>query len=296
MSLKVGVLMGGPSQEREVSLSTGMAVIDACQKIGYKPTKISFKQDYKSYLPKMKKQDIIFNALHGGIGENGKIQIWMDNNQIKYTGSDAYSSELCMNKAKSKSIALDNGVNTAKWQLINHKDEIITMDMPYVIKPNEQGSTFGLSIVFDEKEIIPAIEKAFQYGDKVLIEQYIKGRELTIPIIGKKSFPILEIKPSHKLYDYECKYTFGMSEYICPAKIENNIRDRIRDNTELLFNLFGCNVYGRADFILDNSGEPFFLEMNTLPGMTSTSLVPKSANANGVSFEDLIKRIITLSI
>ena len=221
--------MGGPSQEREVSLSTGMAVIDACQKIGYKPTKISFEQDYKSYLSKMKEQDIVFNALHGGIGENGKIQIWMDNNQIKYTGSNSYSSALCMNKAKSKDIALKNGVNTAKWQLINHKDEIIKMDMPFVIKPNEQGSTFGLSIVLDEQEIIPAIEKAFQYGDKVLIEQYIQGRELTIPIIGKESFPILEIKPSHKLYDYECKYTSGMSEYICPANIENNIGDRIRD-------------------------------------------------------------------
>ena len=109
MSLKVGVLMGGPSEEREVSLSTGMAVIDACQKIGYNPTEISFDQDYKSYLPKMKKLDIIFNALHGGIGENGKIQIWMDKNQIKYTGSDSYSSALCMDKAKSKNIALDNG-------------------------------------------------------------------------------------------------------------------------------------------------------------------------------------------
>ena len=146
--------MRGPSEEREVSLSTGMAVIDACQKIGYNPTKISFDQDYESYLPKMKKQDIIFNALHGGIGENGKIQIWMDNNQIKYTGSDSYSSSLCMNKAKSKDIALKNGVNTAKWQLINHKDETILIEMPYVIKPNEQGSTFGLSIVLNEQEII----------------------------------------------------------------------------------------------------------------------------------------------
>ena len=296
MSLKVGVLMGGPSEERDVSLSTGMAVIDACQNIGYDSTKIAFEQDYKSCLAKMKKQDIIFNALHGGIGENGKIQAWMDNNQIKYTGSDSFSSALCMNKAKSKYIALDKGVNTAKWQLISHEDETISIEMPFVIKPNEQGSTFGLSIVFDKKEILPAIEKAFQYGEQVLIEKYIQGRELTIPMIGKESFPILEIKPSHKLYDYECKYTLGMSEYICPAKLEKNLRDRIKNDTELLFESFGCNVYSRADFILDHNGTPFFLEMNTLPGMTSTSLVPKSASAKGMSFEELIKKIITLSM
>ena len=296
MSLKVGVLMGGPSEERDVSLSTGMAVIDACQNIGYDSTKIAFEQDYKSCLAKMKKQDIIFNALHGGIGENGKIQAWMDNNQIKYTGSDSFSSALCMNKAKSKYIALDNGVNTAKWQLIIQKDETISIEMPFVIKPNEQGSTFGLSIVHNKKEILPAIEKAFQYGEEVLIEKYIQGRELTIPIIGKESFPILEIKPSHKLYDYECKYTLGMSEYICPAKLEKNLLDRIQNDTELLFESFGCNVYSRADFILDHNGTPFFLEMNTLPGMTSTSLVPKSAIAKGMSFEELIKKIITLSL
>ena len=296
MSLKVGVLMGGPSEERDVSLSTGIAVINACQNIGYDSTKIAFDEDYKSCLEKMKKQDIIFNALHGGIGENGKIQAWMDNNQIKYTGSDSFSSALCMNKAKSKYIALDKGVNTAKWQLIIQKDETISIEMPFVIKPNEQGSTFGLSIVHNKKEILPAIEKAFQYGEEVLIEKYIQGRELTIPIIGKESFPILEIKPSHKLYDYECKYTLGMSEYICPAKLEKNLRDRIENDTELLFESFGCNVYSRADFILDHNGTPFFLEMNTLPGMTSTSLVPKSASAKGMSFEELIKKIITLSL
>ena len=296
MSLKVGVLMGGPSEERDVSLSTGMAVIDACQNIGYDSTKIAFEQDYKSCLAKMKKQDIIFNALHGGIGENGKIQAWMDNNHIKYTGSDSSSSALCMNKGKSKYIALDNGVNTAKWQLIIQKDETISIEMPFVIKPNEQGSTFGLSIVHNKKEILPAIEKAFKYGEEVLIEKYIQGRELTIPMIGKESFPILEIKPSHKLYDYECKYTLGMSEYICPAKLEKNLRDRIENDTELLFESFGCNVYSRADFILDHNGTPFFLEMNTLPGMTSTSLVPKSASAKGMSFEELIKKIITLSM
>ena len=296
MQLKVGILMGGPSEEREVSLSTGRAVMDACQSIGYDSTIITFDQDYRSCIDNMKEQDIIFNALHGGIGENGKIQAWMDNNQIKYTGSGSYSSALCMDKAKSKTIAKQNGVCTAKWQLIHDKDDPISIEMPFVLKPNQQGSTFGLSIVFDKTEFLPAIDKAFQYGHEVIVEEYIKGRELTIPIIGNEAYPVLEIKPSHDLYDYECKYIPGMSEYICPANLEDNTRSRIQKDTELLFNHFGCNVYARADFILDHNEVPFFLEMNTLPGMTSTSLVPKSANANGVSFEELIKMIIMLSI
>ena len=296
MPLKVGVLMGGPSEEHDVSISTGKAVIEACQRIGYNSTEIKFEHDYESCLENMKEQDIIFNALHGGIGENGRIQAWMDNHQIKYTGSGSFSSALCMNKAKSKEIAKENGVSTAKWQLLHDKNDSISVEMPFVLKPNEQGSTFGLSIVFDESEMLPAIEKAFQYGEEVIIEEYIKGRELTIPIIGNEAYPVLEIKPSHKLYDYECKYTPGLSEYICPASLEDHTRLKIQKNTELLFNHFGCNVYARADFILDDNEVPFFLEMNTLPGMTSTSLVPKSANANGVSFEELIRTIIMLSI
>ena len=288
--------MGGPSEEREVSLSTGKAVMEACQRIGYNTTVIQFDHDYKSCLDNMKEQDIIFNALHGGIGENGRIQAWMDNHQIKYTGSDSLSSALCMNKAKSKEIAKENGVSTAKWQLLHDKNNSISIEMPFVLKPNEQGSTFGLSIVFNESELLPAIEKAFQYGKEVIVEEYIKGRELTIPIIGNETYPVLEIKPSHKIYDYECKYTPGLSEYICPANLKDNTRLRIQNDTELLFNHFGCNVYARADFILDDNEVPFFLEMNTLPGMTSTSLVPKSANAKGVSFEGLIRKIIMLSI
>tara|TARA_Y100000748_G_scaffold301909_1_gene303016 strand:+ start:940 stop:1830 length:891 start_codon:yes stop_codon:yes gene_type:complete len=296
MQLKVGVLMGGPSQEREVSIDTGQAVMKACSYIGFDSTEIAFDKDYKSLIGIMKEQDIVFNALHGGIGENGKIQTWMNNNQIKYTGSDPSSSALCMNKSKSKKIAKENGVATARWQLLCHKDEPISIRIPFVVKPNEQGSTFGLSIVYDKREILPAIEKAFQYGKEIVVEEYIEGRELTVPIVGEEVYPVLEIKPTHKLYDYECKYTPGMTEYICPANLEKNIIVIIQKSTKLLFDCFGCSIYARADFILDHSGVPFFLEMNTLPGMTSTSLVPKSANANGVSFEELIRTIIMLSI
>ena len=296
MPLKVGVLMGGPSEEREVSISTGKAVIKACADNGYIATEFVFTENYKKHLKKLKTQNIIFNALHGGIGENGKIQAWLDKNNLKYTGSGAVASSLCMDKAKSKEIAKKNGIETPDWQLIQKANQEVKISLPFVVKPNDQGSTVGLSIIKNDKFIQPAIDKAFQHGDKVIIEKYISGRELTIPIIDKDAYPIVEIDPKNNYYDYECKYTPGMSEYSCPAVLDQSLVKKIESNTMVLFHSFGCSVYARADYILDKSGVPYFLEMNTLPGMTSTSLVPKSAYARGQNFKKLISNIIELSL
>ena len=296
MPLKIGVLMGGPGEERDVSIATGNAVIKACIENGFHVAEFSFRKNYKKYLNPMVKQDIIFNALHGGLGENGIIQSWFDENGIKYTGSGSSSSALCMDKAKSKDIAKRNGVLTPKWQLILNKEEEIKIKLPFVVKPNEQGSTVGLSIVQSDVKIKSAIEKAFQYGEEVIIEKFIAGKELTIPIVGSTVLPVVEIKPSNEFYDYECKYTPGMSKYVCPAELDSSIVSLIESNTNILFEAFGCSVYARADYILDNSGQVYFLEMNTLPGMTSTSLVPKSANASGIAFVELISNIINLSL
>ena len=296
MPLKVGVLMGGPSEEREVSIATGKAVIKACAENGYIATEFGFTDNYKKYLKRLKTQNIIFNALHGGIGENGKIQAWLDKNNIKYTGSGAIASSLCMDKAKCKEIAKKNGIKTPDWQLIQKANQVVKISLPFVVKPNDQGSTVGLSIVNNDQLIQPAIDQAFKHGDKVIIEKYISGRELTIPIIDKDTYPIVEINPSNNYYDYECKYTPGMSEYSCPADLNQNLVEKIESNTIVLFQNFDCSVYARADYILDKSGVPYFLEMNTLPGMTSTSLVPKSAYARGQSFKKLIKNIIELSL
>ena len=296
MSIKVGVLMGGPSDEREVSIATGNAVFDACVSLGYTATVISFSKNYKAHLSTMKEQDIIFNALHGGIGENGKIQAWMGKNNLNYTGSGPIASALCMNKDESKKIALKSGVKTPKWEIIYNIDDSVAMKPPFVVKPNDQGSTFGLSIVHQKKDTKSALEKAFSFGEIVMVEEYINGRELTVPIIDDKSYPILEVKPSHELYDYKCKYTPGLCEYICPADLDSSIEKILQKSTKHLFKKFGCKVYARADYILDKNGAVNFLEMNTLPGMTSTSLVPKSAIVYGLSFERLIDKIILLSI
>ena len=296
MSLRVGVLMGGPSEEKEVSIATGKAVIKACADNGYKAKEFVFNTNYKKYLKELKKQNIIFNALHGGIGENGKIQAWLDENNIKYTGSGAIASSLCMDKARSKKIAKRNGIATPDWQLIQRLDQDVKIKLPFVVKPNDQGSTVGLSIVKNDQFIKPAIDLAFQHGNKVIIEKFISGRELTIPIINEDAYPIVEINPKNNYYDYECKYTPGMSEYVCPADLEQNLVKKIEANTMKMFQKLDCSVYARADYILDKSGVPYFLEMNTLPGMTSTSLVPKSACARGQSFQKLIRYIIELSI
>ncbi len=296
MSLKVGILMGGPSEERDVSISTGVAVSKACVENGYLVTEFSFRNDYKKYLNEMDDHDIIFNALHGGIGENGSVQAWMDENGIKYTGSGSLASSLCMDKAKSKEIAKSKGIDTPKWQLLTNPDDEIEIECPFVVKPNDQGSTVGLSIVKNQRSIKSAIRQALKYGTDVIIEEYIDGKELTIPIIGNRPFPVVEINPAHDLYDYECKYTPGMSEYNCPAELDKILLNKIEYNTIILFEIFGCSIYARADYILDKSGIPYFLEMNTLPGMTSTSLVPKSANAKGLTFKQLIAKIIQLSL
>ena len=288
--------MGGPSEEREVSIATGKAVIDACVENGYTVTEFGFINDYKKHLKRLKTQNIIFNALHGGIGENGSIQKWLDKNNIKYTGSGSIASSLCMDKAASKEIAKGNGIETPDWQLIQKANQEVKISPPFVVKPNDQGSTIGLSIVKDDQLTQSAMDLAFQHGNSIIIEKFIPGRELTIPIINEEAYPIVEINPKNNFYDYECKYTPGMSEYLCPAILEQNLIETIEANTIQLFNKFDCSVYARADYILDKSGVPYFLEMNTLPGMTSTSLVPKSAYAKGQSFQQLIRHIIELSL
>ena len=296
MPLKIGVLMGGKSDEKDVSISTGNEVLTALKKLNFYTNRILIKNNIKDYLYQFKENDLIFNALHGGEGEDGGVQKWMDNNNIKYTGSGPTSSALCMDKAKSKDFAALLGIQTPKWQLIKDTFTKIKLELPIVIKPNQQGSTFGLTIVKDYKQLAPAINKAFKYGDNVIAEEYIEGREITVPILGELVYPIVEIIPSKNLYDYECKYTPGMTQYFCPAKLNYNIESIINEETKLLFHEFGCRVYARVDYIIGKNGKPYFLEINTLPGLTKTSLLPKSLNSAGISFISLIKKIIDLSL
>lgn len=296
MPLKIGVLMGGVSEEKDVSLSSGFSVIKACERNGYKAKKIEFNGNFEEILPDAKRVDIVFNALHGGVGENGQIQSLLKKNKIKFTGSNEHASKLCMNKERSKIIAQILGMKTPSWETIDKKHLKPKLNLPYVIKPNEQGSTVGLSLVENQKMLKEALGLAFSYSDNILVEEYIKGRELAVSIVGNDVFPIIEVVPSKKLYDYECKYVLGKSQYLCPADLDSVTDYNIKRDTALIFEELGCFGYGRADFLLDDCGSYYFLEMNTLPGMTSTSLLPKSVATAGVSFEKLIKNIIEMGL
>ena len=294
--MKIGILMGGPSAERNISLKTGKAVAIACCELGHEILELSFRENYQKFLPLLRSTDLVFNALHGTVGEDGIIQAWLDKNNIKYTGSGAFASSLCMNKDKSKNVARSLGLLTPDWEIIHSIDDVISLNTPLVIKPNDQGSTVGLSIVRNINGKSEAINHAMQYSDNIIAEKFVRGREITVTILGEKVLPIVEIRSKHELYDYECKYTPGMSEYICPAELGQYLTIEIQKDTKRLFKALKCQVYGRADYLLDKEDKCFFLEMNTLPGMTSTSLVPISAKADGLSFIKLISCILEMSL
>jgi len=286
--------MGGPGEEREISLQSGKAIQLALEAIGYNVLSITMENKLGDIISDLHSVDLVFLGLHGSIGENGTIQGFLESLGIKYTGSDPLSSAICMDKNISKIIARDSKVNTPNWEIVT-SDQTLDGDnseFPLVIKPNDQGSTVGLTVVHDEPELGPALNLAFNYSSSVMVEQFIEGRELTVTLIGGKALPVCEIIPSHELYDYECKYTSGMSKYVCPAEIDLDLTERIQEITERLFNVLKCRHYSRADFRLDHENNLWFLEMNTLPGMTDTSLAPMAAKAAGFSFNELIDRIV----
>ena len=288
--------MGGPSSEHNVSKKTGIGVASACRSIGYNVEEFFFTNNYKKLLRDLKNSDIVFNALHGGIGENGEIQKWMGENDIKFTGSGSKASKLCMDKSASKKFVQEQGLKTLAWQILSQKDKSPKMDVPFVVKPNDQGSTLGLTIVKSKDDIESAIQKAFKFSSTVILEKYLRGKELTVTILGGKAYPIVEIIPANEYYDYECKYMPGMSDYLCPAQISDEIKNQIQFDTKNIFNSMGCEVYARADYIMNEFGEYYFLEMNTLPGLTSTSLVPMAVSSAGISYTELIKKIIETSL
>jgi D-alanine-D-alanine ligase len=246
---------------------------------------------------------VVFSALHGKWAEDGTIQSLLELRGLKYTGSKVLASALAMDKEMSKVIFRQAGVQTANWITIksNFSDSIIpkikdNIGFPCIIKPNDQGSTVGLTLVKNESEITNAIKLALQFSSKALVEKYIPCRELTVGILIDQALPVLEIVPKSGLYDYKSKYTSGMSEYIVPAKIAEEIADEAQSQALRAFTSLGCEGYARVDFRLNHENDLYCLEVNTLPGMTPLSLVPKAAKSAGISFEELIEKIISQTI
>lgn len=296
--MKITVILGGHSGEREVSMDSGNAIAEACSALGHEVVKVEINGNLESLIPEIKSADLVFNGLHGTGGEDGSIQGFLKSLQVPFTGSGVESSAICMDKRVSKSLAENKAIKTPDWITVDNNEEIpnrIELTYPLVVKPSREGSSIGLSIIQDSSQLTQAVDAARQHAGVVLIEEYIKGKEITVSVIGNETYPIVEIIPSHEFYDYQCKYTEGMSEYRCPADLpENKTRD-IQAIALQIHIMMGCRHYSRVDFRIDENGNAYFLEINTLPGMTSTSLFPKSAKANGLSFNDLIEKIIQLA-
>jgi D-alanine-D-alanine ligase len=326
--MKVTVLTGGTSSERDVALASAVQVVKALRSRGHQvsvvdtargfvaesdeatliPAKVGVQPPSTSKLealqrgvlvgslaqiPAVKEADVIFLALHGGQGEDGTVQAVLDVIGVPYTGSGPLGSALAMDKDISKKLFVDAGVPVAKWVMA--PSDLETLDekigMPMIVKPSKQGSTVGLTLVKSIEGIAPAIALAFEHDDEVMIEEFIPGRELTVGVLDGKALAVGEIIPKHELFDYECKYQPGMSEEIFPAKLDPAIAAEAQRLSVLAHNALKLGSYSRVDFRLSPAGKLFCLEVNTLPGMTSTSLMPQSAQAVGMEFPELCERI-----
>ncbi len=300
--------MGGMSEERDVSLRSGKAIWEALLALGYEAQALDFNRtairDIIDYKP-----DLVFIALHGKYGEDGTVQGLLESLQIPYTGSGVATSAICIDKVLSKRIFTSEGIPNAAYQIINRpeldqpdviREQLLTrIGLPLVVKAATQGSSIGTYIIKDEKEIITAIEKAFQYSREVLVEAFIDGQELTVAVIGNNEpqvLPLIEITSANSFYDYESKYTKGMCEHIIPARIGEDSAAKIVSISQQVYKLMGCQGFARIDFILDKQGQPFVLEVNTIPGMTEMSLVPDAARAAGIEFNELVEIIVNMAL
>lgn len=306
--INVAVIYGGKSKEREVSLKSGEGIANALKSRGYNVKKIDYTS--KDFIAELNDIDVVYIALHGKYGEDGRIQGLLDILEIPYTGSGVLASALAMNKVKSKRIFDYNGIRIAKDLLLTSNEETeveikkITekFDFPVVVKPNQEGSTIGLSIVNNVDDLRSAINNSFQFDNEVLVEEFVSGTEVTVAILDTeneiKALPIIEIIPNkNQYYDYESKYAPGGSDHIIPARIHANTEAILKEWAIEAHKSLGCETLSRVDFIIPNDGsKPVILEVNTLPGMTETSLYPDAARAIGLSYEDITSLFVETTL
>jgi D-alanine-D-alanine ligase len=297
----IGILMGGWNSEREVSLRSGEAVYQALIGLGYKATKIDFSREIFQQLQEVK-PDILFNALHGQFGEDGRIQGVCDILQIPYTHSNLLTSALCMDKVLTRKICATIGAKVPHYEILKkgegekNKEKIAAVGKSFVIKPINEGSSVGVE-VFLENMNFDIDQYSWQYGDEVIVEKYLAGQEVQVAVMNNKSLGAIEVRPKGLFYDYKCKYTPGMTDYIMPAEISAEKYEEVLDLAQKCHEIVGCKGVSRVDFILNNKNGGdnnfYLLEVNTHPGFTPTSLVPKIAKHSGVSFEEIVEFLIS---
>lgn len=342
--MRIVVLAGGTSTERDVSISSGLLVAAALREKGHEVVLLDvfkgyeqdicdvdalFKQNYSftdsikvgdtiSDIEEVREQrrdksnrwlgeniidicacaDIIFLALHGGAGENGQIQATLDLLGLKYTGSGYLGSALAMNKGVSKSVLVQHNVLTPKGSVYKSAEAAMSWDcFPCVVKPCSGGSSVGITIAQNADEYKDSVKEAFGYGEnEIVVEEYIKGREFSVGLLGGKALPPIEIIPNEGFYDYKTKYQAGAARDVCPADITEDEDKALREAAVATYNALHLESYARVDFILTEDGKAYCLEANTLPGMTPTSLLPQEAKVEGISYADLCEQIIEISM
>lgn len=295
---KVAVLMGGQSAEREISLLSGNAVLAALKNKGVDAYGIDVDQ---SVIDKLLSEnyDRVFIVLHGRGGEDGTIQGLLEVMQLPYTGSGVMASSLAMDKLKTKQIWRAMGLPTPDFCILDSeqscKQALVLLGLPLIVKPVLEGSSIGMSKVEQEDELFAAWEKAQQCGGTVIAERWIVGDEYTAAMLDDQVLPMIKLKTTHKFYDYDAKYEAEDTQYICPCGLPESQEAEYAELTAAAFNAVGASAWGRVDFMVDEDGQPWLIEVNTVPGMTSHSLVPMAAKQAGLSFEDLVVRILSLA-
>jgi len=291
--LHVAVLMGGPSAEREISRKTGAAAARALRAAGL-CVRVVDVAGAQFELPR--ETEVVFLALHGTFGEDGQIQRILELHGMPYTGSDAEASERAFDKALAKEIFCAAGVPTPPYVVVERDVRPLAgMKPPLVVKPARQGSSYGVSIVTDPAQLDRAIDQAWRYDQKLLVEQRIEGREFTVGILDGAALPVVEIVPHRGFFDFEAKYQ-GESDEIVPARIDSVTTRRIQEVALRAHESLGCRDYSRVDVMLDGDGNLFVLEVNTLPGLTEQSLLPKAARAAGIGMEELCSRLVEMAL
>ena len=330
--MKIAVLMGGTSDERDVSLSSGAQVARALREAGHEVVTVDtvrgiLSADAERALltggvrttppadhelvaldegatvaltrwPELDEIELFFIALHGGSGEDGTIQALLDSAGVLYTGSDRLGCSLAMDKEVTKRLLRDAGIPTPDWLTGPCSADAVAraLGLPVIVKAASGGSSLRLVLAHDRGELERAMEESLTWGDLVLFERYHEGRELTVGILGGMALPVGEIVPAHEIFDYECKYQPGLAEEIFPADLPADTADRIRGLALEVHRALFLRDFSRVDFILDGDGQAWCLEANALPGMTANSLLPKAAAAAGISFPELCERIVRLAL